>query len=69
MIALKKQIENYNVKLFDDSHVNNLVYGQEIDSKVVEGLIDAPNKGEKQFQKFVNERLVSGKKSFFSTIH
>ena len=65
---MKTELEEYNVHPFEAGPVINIVTGQEIESKIVEGLINAPEKGNQQYKQIVDERIVSGRTSFFSPI-
>ena len=61
-------LRDYNVKPFQPGPVTNIVTGKEIDSSVIDGLLSAADKGDVQYTKFVEDRLINESKSFFDTI-
>lgn len=66
--SLKKKLHEYNSDPFKPGPVTNIVTGKEISEDVVQALINAPEKGDMQYKKFVSERLVTGKVSFFHPV-
>ena len=65
---LKETLVTYNIDPFDDGPVKVLTTGVEIDCKIVDGLIDAPKIVNDHYIKFVNDCLVTRKKSIFAPI-
>ena len=66
--SLKETLISYQIDPFDDGPAKVLTTGVEVDCKVIDGLIDAPNKGNEHYLKFVNDCLVTRKKSIFAPI-
>ncbi len=62
------KLHSYHVNPFEDGHARTITTGVEIDSNVVNGLIEAADIGNKRYTEFVKERLVSGNQSIFDAI-
>ena len=65
---LKLKLHSYQANPFEEGHARAITTGAEIDSKVVNGLIEAADIGNKRYAEFIKERLVSGKQSIFDPI-
>ena len=66
--SLKKKLRDYNAKPFKPGPVRNIVSGKEIDEDIIKGLLGATEKCDERYQKFIQERLVTGNISFYSPI-
>ena len=66
--ALKKKLRDYNAEPFQPGPARNIVTGREIDKAVIKRLLNAPEKGNCQYKKFVNDVFVTGSKTIFDTI-
>ena len=65
---LKQKLHDYNAEPFQSGPARNLVTGKEVENDIVNGLLSAEERGDKQYKQFVSDRFVSGKKSFFDSI-
>ena len=60
------KLRDYNAKPFKPGPVRNIVPVKEIDEDIIKGLLGATEKGDERYQKFIQERLVTGNISFYS---
>ena len=63
---VKEKLRGYNVNPFAD--VPHIVTGNELDPKIIEGLLSAPEIGDERYKLFVEERLVEGTVDFYKPI-
>ena len=66
--ALKKKLQDYNDEPFKPGPARNLVTGKEIDVAVINGLLSAPEKGDRKYKAFTRDVFVTGAKKIFDTI-
>ena len=66
--SLKNKLAEYNVNPFGNGPARSLSTGCEVDVRVINDLLDAEQRGNAQYTKFVKERLVEGKQTIFDTI-
>ena len=65
---LKRQLRLYGINPFGSGKPNSFSTGIEISSDIVEDMIKCNDIGNKQYVKFVKERLIDGSKCFFDAI-
>ena len=66
--ALIQKLREYNVNPFSSGPAINMVTGKEIDPVIIKRLLGADSLGNTKLKKFMNDTLVTGKKSIFDTI-
>eukprot|EP00794_Sanderia_malayensis_P020960 gene20960-23010_t len=65
---LKEKLYAYNVNPFESGPACNITTRAEINQKIVEGLLKAPETGDKKHKEIVSERLMKGDLEFFAPI-
>ena len=65
---LKKTLNGYGIDPFSDQPPRHIANGTEIAKNVAEDMIKAGSIGEKQFDDFVSQRLITHSVAFFSAI-
>ena len=68
VLSLKETLKSYKANLFDNGPAKFITTGVEANSKTIQGLLQAPEKGNKEFLKFVEDRLIKKTKSIYSPI-
>ena len=66
--SLKAKLKAYGTDPFAAGQARNITTGEEIDHKVIEGLLNAPKLGDTLYKNFIQQRLVTGKVDFYSPI-
>ena len=68
VVALKTKLREYRAEPFKPGPARNIVTGKEIDTSIVNGLLNAADKGDAQLKKFTHDVFVAGTKNIFNTI-
>ena len=66
--SLKEKLRGYSINPFADVPARHIVTGNELDQKLIEGLLSAPEIGDERYKLFVEERLVGGRVYFYKPI-
>ena len=67
--SLKQTLQiNYKINLFSDGPAISISTGKEVDAGMKTELLNSKTLGNESYLTFVNDRLITGKKSFFDTI-
>ncbi len=65
---LKKQLKTYGIDPFSNERPRSFATGVEIEQNIASDMLRAAEHGDQQYLKFVQDRLISGEKSFFDPI-
>ncbi len=66
--SLKEKLQGYQIDPFADVPARHITTGNEINARIIKGLLAAPELGNKKYKSFVEERLVKGTVDFYKPI-